>query len=99
MEHNIQSVDHFKDILREAVTHNEKLSLSTKQKILVFKKKLQQYIALVDSYLSRDAGSPDESMWDDGQANDAEMSSLQDELSTIGNELMLEVTKVKNTFS
>jgi hypothetical protein len=96
MARNIQTIDHYKEILRQAIELNDKLSIKAKEKIIGFKNKLKEYIGLVDSFTARPAESTgDEAIWEEDAAV---MKSLQIDLDRIGGEIIEEVTAIKSAF-
>ena len=100
MQHSNQSVDNYKNILREAVEVSQQLSVKTKQEILQFKEKLQEYISLVNSVISHSSSDPEDSnqAQDDTMENENQLNILKEDLDRLGSQIHTEVATVKQAF-
>jgi hypothetical protein len=94
----VQSIDTFKNILRDAVEVHNQLSVKSKQQIIEFKKKLEEYTKLVNEYTARPSDISADGVWEEGVENETQMGILLEELNRIGTEINLEVAVVKNAF-
>jgi hypothetical protein len=96
MDRNIQSVDYFKDILRQALSVIDHLNIKTKKEILEFKTKLEEYTNLIDAYVVRPPDISSDQVWEEGLENETQMGFLREDLDRIGTEILKAVAIIKN---
>ncbi|MCC2630493.1 MAG: hypothetical protein K0S38_302 [Candidatus Paceibacter sp.] len=97
MNERLQGNQYYRDILRQAIEASPQLRVKTKEQVLDFKDKLEQYLAVVKEYDNISAADSGGDVMVIEEAHNR-LDFLQAELESIGKEILKDIAIAKKTF-
>lgn len=90
-----KTVEEYKEILREALSVKDQMSVPARQKILTFKNTLSDYIESIDELQDNQQSDGSDDAVYEVEKSDNKVSMLQSDLKDQAQELLTEIALVK----